>query len=63
VVVARKPGDAPAAASTQGGSGAPRPQGSGGYQGAKRGGSSAPAQREDDGMTYNPFAALLKGKK
>ncbi|HNY16155.1 MAG TPA: Tex family protein [Treponemataceae bacterium] len=71
VVVARKAGDA---ASSSGSPHGPasrdgrdnRPssggQNRGGYQGGQRQGGSS-RDREDDGMTYNPFAALLKDRK
>jgi uncharacterized protein len=71
VVVARKAGDSP---SSGGASRGPAPRdgrdgrsasgGSnrGGYQGGQRQGGSS-REREDDGMTYNPFAALLKDRK
>lgn len=57
VVVARKDGSVSAAsggASSRGGY-------SGHGSSSGRPGNNAP--KEDDGMTYNPFAALLKGKK
>jgi uncharacterized protein len=50
-----------------------RQDGRGGYNGVgdrndrngggRNGGYSGQSSREDDGMTYNPFAALLKDKK
>ena len=71
VVVARKAGDAASSGGTPHGS-APRDgrdsrpssggSNRGGYQGGQRQGGSS-REREDDGMTYNPFAALLKDRK
>jgi len=74
VVVAKKDGSISAAGTqtnsgrsaggyTGGSSSAPRDtrDNRGGYAGAQRNGSKG--EKEDDGMTYNPFAALLKDKK
>jgi uncharacterized protein len=75
VVVARKAGDSSSAGGASSGAsrgpaprdgrdGRPASGGSnrGGYQGGQRQGGSS-RDREDDGMTYNPFAALLKDRK
>lgn len=64
VVVAKKADGIPAGRDTRdsrdarGQSGTP---GRGGYQGGQKQGGRV--EREDDGMTYNPFAALLKDRK
>jgi uncharacterized protein len=66
VVVARKPGEGPAPA-PHGGRDQSRGGNPGGYSGNRgsAGGqrSGGRNEREDDGMTYNPFAALLKDRK
>ncbi len=66
VVVARKPGEG-AAPAPHGARDQSRPGNSGGYSGNRGNpGGQRPGgrnEREDDGMTYNPFAALLKDRK
>ena len=66
VIVARKPGEGPAPA-PHGGREQSRAGNPGGYSGNRgnSGGqrSGGRSEREDDGMTYNPFAALLKDRK
>ncbi|HKL86104.1 MAG TPA: Tex family protein, partial [Treponemataceae bacterium] len=66
VVVAKRADGAPGGRPSNAGGGyrgnAGGGSGSGGYQGGSRGGSSG-AGSADDGMTYNPFADLLKNRK
>lgn len=63
VVVARKDGPSAAGSNASASKGS---SSSSAYQGgnnSRNGKGNAAPVREDDGMTYNPFAALLKGKK